>query len=61
MSIQAFEIDHHQPLLFVVDSFEHRFDLVDQLERWMREGKLDNVAPGAPEIDEQDLRSFLEA
>jgi phenylalanine-4-hydroxylase len=58
---QAFEIDHYQPLLFVVDSFEHLFDLVDQLERWMRAGKLNNVAPGAPEIDERDLRSFLEA
>jgi phenylalanine-4-hydroxylase len=58
---QVFEIDHYQPLLFIVDSFEHLFDLVDQLERWMREGKLNNVAPGAPEIDERDLRSFLEA
>jgi len=34
---------------------------VDQLERWMREGKLNNVAPGLPQIDERDLRSFLEA
>lgn len=58
---QAFEIDHYQPLLFVVDSFEHLFDLVDRLERWMREGKLNNVAPGAPEVNEGDLRSFLEA
>ncbi len=58
---QVFEIDHYQPLLFVVDSFEHLFDLVGQLERWMREGKLNNVAPGAPEVDERDLRSFLEA
>ena len=41
---QYFEIDHYQPLLFVVDSFDHLFELVDQLERWMREGKLDNVA-----------------
>lgn len=58
---QAFEIDRYQPVLFVVDSFAHLFDLVDQLERWMREGKLNHVAPGAPEIDERDLRSFLEA
>jgi phenylalanine-4-hydroxylase len=58
---QAFEIDRYQPLLFIVDSFEHLFDLVGQLERWMREGKLNNVAPGAPELDERDLRSFLEA
>jgi len=58
---QAFEIDHYQPLLFVVHSFEHLFDLVDQLERWMRAGKLNNVAPGAPEINERDLQSFLDA
>jgi phenylalanine-4-hydroxylase len=58
---QGFEIDHYQPLLFVVNSFEHLFDLVGQLECWMREGKLNNVAPGAPEVNERDLRSFLDA
>jgi phenylalanine-4-hydroxylase len=58
---QAFEIDHYQPILFVVESFEHLFELVDRLERWMRDGKLDNVAPGNPEIHERDLRSFLDA
>jgi phenylalanine-4-hydroxylase len=58
---QSFEIDHYQPLLFVVDSFDHLFSLVDGLERWMREGKLDNVAPGEPEVRETDIRSFIEA
>ncbi len=58
---EVFEIDRYQPLLFVIDSFEHLYDLVDQLERWMREGKLNNVAAGRPEIDERDLQSFLEA
>jgi phenylalanine-4-hydroxylase len=58
---QAFEIDRYQPLLFVVDSFDHLFELVGELERWMREGKLNNVAPGAPEINERDLYSFLDA
>ena len=58
---QGAEIDHYQPLLFIVDSFDHLFELVDRLERWMREGKLNNVAPGLPEINEGDLRSFLEA
>ena len=56
---QAFEIDHYQPLLFVVDSFDHLFTLVDQLERWLRDGRLDNVAPGEPAVNERDLRSFL--
>jgi phenylalanine-4-hydroxylase len=58
---QYFEIDHFQPLLFVVDSFDHLFDLVGELERWMRQGRLDNVSPGEPAISEPDLRSFLEA
>jgi phenylalanine-4-hydroxylase len=58
---QVAEIDHYQPLLFIVDGFEHLFDLVGTLERWMRAGKLDNVAPGLPIISETDLQSFLEA
>lgn len=56
---QYFEIDHYQPLLFVVDSFDHLFSLVDELERWMRDGRLDNVAPGEPEVGQADLESFL--
>lgn len=58
---QAFEIDHYQPLLFVVDSFDHLFSLVDRLEQWMKDGRLNHVAPGEPGVDEADLQSFLEA
>jgi phenylalanine-4-hydroxylase len=58
---QYFEIDHYQPLLFVVNSFDHLFSQVDELERWMLEGKLNNVSPGEPKVNEEDLRSFLEA
>lgn len=58
---QGFEIHHYQPLLFIVDSFDHLFSLVDRLEKWMREGRLNNVAPGEPEVNETDLRSFLRA
>jgi phenylalanine-4-hydroxylase len=58
---QSFEIDHYQPLLFVVDSFDHLFDLVGQLEHWMRDGKLNNVAPGEPNMGETDVKSFLHA
>ena len=32
---QVAEIDHYQPLLFIVDSFDHLFELMDRLERWM--------------------------
>lgn len=58
---QYFEIDHYQPLLFYVDSFDHLFSLVDELEQWMKDGKLSNVSPGEPSVSETDLRSFLEA
>ncbi len=56
---QSFEIDHFQPLLFVVESFEHLYELVNDLERWMRAGKLNHVAAGDHAVNEQDLRSFL--
>ena len=58
---QPFEIDHFQPRLYIVDSFAHLYQLVDELEAWMRMGKLNGVAPGEPEIREEDLRSFLDA
>lgn len=58
---QYFEIDHYQPLLFIVDSFTHLFAQVDALERWLGTGRLDNVSPGEPEVDEADLQSFLSA
>jgi phenylalanine-4-hydroxylase len=58
---QSFEIDRYQPLLFVVRDFEQLFAEVRRLELWMKQGKLNNVAPGEPAIGEADLRSFLEA
>jgi len=58
---QHFEIDHYQPLLFVVDSFDHLFELINQLHQWLADGRLDNVSPGEPQINEADLKSFLEA
>jgi phenylalanine-4-hydroxylase len=58
---QYFEIDHYQPLLFVVDSFEHLFAEVNRLADWIRDGRVSNVSPGEPAINEADLKSFLEA
>jgi phenylalanine-4-hydroxylase len=55
---QSFEIDHYQPLLFVVESFEHLYSLAGELERWMVAGRLANVAPGEPVVRQQDLQSF---
>lgn len=58
---QSFEIDHYQPLLFVIESFDQLFEMVGMLEKWMRAGKLNHVAPGEPGISEADIRSFLHA
>ena len=58
---QYFEIDRYQPLLFYVDSFDHLFTMVDELEAWLQSGRLNNVSPGEPAVSEQDLKSFLEA
>lgn len=58
---QYFEIDHYQPLLFIVDSFEHLFEQVGLLEEWMKAGRLDNVSPGEPVLSDIDVRSFIDA
>ncbi len=58
---QYFEIHHFQPLLFWVEDFEHLYHEVHRLERWVAEGRLYNVSPGEPEINEDDLQSFLRA
>src|SRR5579863_544617 len=58
---QGAEIDHYQPLLFIVDSFNHLFEMVDRLEKWMLAGKLFHVAPGLPDVNPGDLQSFMEA
>ena len=58
---QYFEIDKYQPLLFVVDSFDHLFSEVGRLAEWVKAGTLDNVSPGEPAISEADLASFLGA
>ena len=58
---QHFEIDHFQPLLFVVNDFDHLFELLGQLEEWMKAGKLNNVTPGWRDMSGADVKSFLEA
>ncbi|MDX2174845.1 MAG: phenylalanine 4-monooxygenase [Candidatus Sumerlaeia bacterium] len=58
---QGFEIHHYQPLLFVADGFDQLFEMVEELGRWARAGKLDNVAPGEPGINDAEMESFLAA
>jgi phenylalanine-4-hydroxylase len=58
---QYFEIHHYQPLLYVVDSFDHLFAEVGRLEEWIKGGRLNNLSPGEPEVNENDLKSFLQA
>lgn len=58
---QYFEIHHYQPLLFVIEDFEHLFYLVHDLECRLDAGLLDHLQPGEPEVNEVDLKSFLDA
>jgi phenylalanine-4-hydroxylase len=57
---QSFEYDRFQPLLFIVESFEHLYEEVGRLEDWLLSGKLDNVSPGEPKVSENDLKIFLQ-
>ena len=57
---QYFEIDHYQPLLFVIEDFEHLFYLVHELEKRMDAGLLDHLVGGEPAVNEVDLKSFLD-
>jgi phenylalanine-4-hydroxylase len=54
---QPFEINHFQPILYYVDSFRHLYEQVTELEHWVREGRLDRVAPDAPPTE---LASFCD-
>lgn len=56
---QSFEINHYQPLLFVIDSFEHLYEEVHHLEKWLLGGKLDHVAPGEPHVNDENLHIFI--
>ena len=56
---QGFEINHYQPLLFVVESFDHLYALVGELEQMVKQGKLNHVAQGEPTVSEENLQSFL--
>lgn len=47
---QRFEIDHYQPLLFVVDGFDHLNALVATLEQWVEQGRLEDVVPDAADF-----------
>jgi phenylalanine-4-hydroxylase len=58
---QYFEIDHYQPLYFIVESFTHLFEQVDLIEQWLLDGKLDNVSLGEPLVSDVDVDSFIHA
>jgi phenylalanine-4-hydroxylase len=45
---QAFAIDHYQPLLFVVDSFDHLFSLADKLRSGCGKASSIMSRPGNP-------------
>lgn len=56
---QSFDIDRFQPLLFVIDSFDHLYESVNELESYLLAGKLDNVSPGEPFVSKEDIAIFL--
>lgn len=58
---QGFAIDRYQPVLFVVEGFEHLYEMVGRMEQWLKKGKLNNVAPGEPIAADADVDSFLMA
>jgi phenylalanine-4-hydroxylase len=53
------DFDRYQCLLFVIDSFDQLFGEVEKLERWMKEGRLDNLTRGEPVISDQEAELFL--
>ena len=50
-----------QPLLYLIEDFEHLFYLVHDLEKRLDAGLLDNLSPGEPGVNATDLKSFLDA
>jgi phenylalanine-4-hydroxylase len=57
---QSYEINHYQPLLFVIDSFDSLYKELGRLEEWLLAGRLDNAAPGEPHYSEDELETFLQ-
>lgn len=47
--------------MFAVKWFDHLFSFAVELEHWMKAGKLNNVEPGEPTVNDADLASFLAA
>ncbi len=58
---QYFEIDHFQPLYFIAESFEDLYEKLQQVERMLLDGQLDDVSLGEPAVSDIDLDSFLYA
>lgn len=56
---QSFEIHHYQPLLFVIESFEQLYEEMDRTEKWLNEGKLDNLAPGIPTLTDEEILAVI--
>ena len=56
-----FDYDKFQCLLFVIDSFDQLYAEIEKLERWMKEGRLDNLTGGEPAISDEEAEPFLTA
>jgi hypothetical protein len=53
----SFEIHDCRPLRFVVERFGHLFKSTSTLERWMRDGRLNQAAAGEPSIPPAHLKN----
>lgn len=61
-TIQAYvDYTRYQCLLFVIDSFEQLFAEIEKLERWMKEGRLNNLTGGEREISDEEADLYLVA
>ena len=46
--VLSFDETKFQPHLFFVESFQQLYEKTDELYKLLKEGRLDNVAPGEP-------------
>lgn len=58
---QGFDYTIYQPVLFWIESLSQLAQFVTELEIMIVAGRLSNVAPGEPEISDDDLKSFLDS
>jgi phenylalanine-4-hydroxylase len=54
-----FDYNRFQCLLFVIRGFDELYAEVQKLEQWMKEGRLDNLSAGEPDISDAEVIRFM--